>query len=184
MNRTDFIRQNNLMTIKFMNFNQYILSLFHNINQSSSYIPSSSNTSSISFSSSLQSNFIFDSWFENKSYNHSSSKVESYTNSNLFYSSTLLLNFALFSWKFAGGAIIESKLIFSAFSIITGIISNNKGEDNSRHGFVLISISQGWKSQSIMKSKPNISKLCVLRSGSRSLDAALIESIAIFFICG
>ena len=157
MNRTDFIRQNNLITIKFMNFNQYILSLFHNINQSSSYIPSSSNTSSISFSSSLQSNFI--SQFENKFYNHSSSKVESYTNSNLFYSSTLLLNFALFSWKFAGGANIESKLIFKAFSIIAGIIYNNKGEDSSRHGFVLISINHGWKSQSIMKSKPNIQKL-------------------------
>ena len=47
-----------------------------------------------------------------------------------------------------------------AWSTACGMILANKGADSSRQGLVLISISQGLKFSSIIKSKPKSSKLC------------------------
>lgn len=82
---------------------------------------------------------------------------------------------------FTGGGNIGSKPIFNAFYTIAGIIRPSNGQDSSRQGFVLISISQGLKSSSIIKSIPNTSKLCSLLSLSIVRNEALIASVAIFY---
>jgi hypothetical protein len=51
-----------------------------------------------------------------------------------------------------------SSVSFSKSSIILGSKLASKGELSSKHGFVLTSINQHYKSESIMKSKPNNSK--------------------------
>ena len=71
-----------------------------------------------------------------------------------------------------------------AFSIILGMMPLNKGHDISRQGLVLTSMSHKLNYESIMKSSPNISKLCPLNSGSMLPEHALIMSIVIFFILG
>ena len=75
----------------------------------------------------------------------------------------LSLNFGFFSGKFSGGGINESMHILhylimylKAFSSISGTILSKRGQDCSRHGLLLTSMSQGLKSQSIMKSRPKI----------------------------
>lgn len=52
-------------------------------------------------------------------------------------------------------------------SITEGMIWDSKGPLNSRQGFVLISISHGFNSESIMKSIPNNSKLNSFLLGSK-----------------
>lgn len=51
---------------------------------------------------------------------------------------------------------MESKPILKAFSTRLGTILLSTGQFISRQGFVLISISQGLNSLSIMKSNPKI----------------------------
>lgn len=85
--------------------------------------------------------------------------------SNLFpdRSFSLYLNrsFNAHSYIF-GGLKIGSTAILITFSTIDGIISFSISQPVSKQGFVLISISQGTKSSSIMKSQPKISKVCSL----------------------
>jgi hypothetical protein len=57
-----------------------------------------------------------------------------------------------------------------------------RGQDSSRHGLVLISISQTYKLASIIKSIPNISKLFSSLLGSIPPELARIASVAIFYI--
>jgi hypothetical protein len=79
-----------------------------------------------------------------------------------------------------GGGKSGSTAIFKAFSTIFGIILAKSGELNSRHGFVLTSISQVAKSSSIIKSSPNISKVNYLFLESINIHVDLIASDALF----
>jgi hypothetical protein len=65
-----------------------------------------------------------------------------------------------------------------------GIILSKTGQFISRQGFVLIYMSQGLKSLSIIKSKPKISKLFPFLEGSMKQKLDLIASVAICFILG
>lgn len=65
---------------------------------------------------------------------------------------------------------------FIAFSIIAGIRRAKYGEESSRQGFVLTSISQGFRSSSSIKSYPKISNENCLRWGSSLRETALIVS--------
>ena len=64
-----------------------------------------------------------------------------------------------------------------------GMIEARWALHNSRHGLVLISISQARKSQSNMKSKPNISKHPGTRRGFNLPRPALNAVSMCFLIC-
>ena len=61
---------------------------------------------------------------------------------------------------------MASKTNLKILSKSAGIILKSNGEVVSRQGLVLASINQTLKSSSIMKSKPNSSKLFSLLKGS------------------
>ena len=72
----------------------------------------------------------------------------------------------------------------NALSSIRGITLSRVAHDVSRHGLVLISISQGLKSSSIIKSKPKTSKVGSPSQPPRSCQVASIESLHILLSCG
>ena len=82
--------------------------------------------------------------------------------------------------NYFGGGNNGSTAIFKAFSIILGIILASNGAPKSKHGLVFTSISQVSKSSSIIKSKPNISKVNYLLFASKSIQADFIASVALF----
>jgi len=63
-------------------------------------------------------------------------------------------------------SLYKRNLYLKAFSSMLGIMRANSGQASSKQGFVLISMSHGWNSSSIMKSIPKTSKLCGRRLGS------------------
>lgn len=73
----------------------------------------------------------------------------------------------LLVWHSSGGGNKGSTQILNICSIMFGINLERRGELSYRQGFVLISINQGFRSSSIIKSMPNNSKLCYLLLGSR-----------------
>lgn len=76
-------------------------------------------------------------------------------------------------------AYINQKIYSKAFSTILGMMPPKSGQDISKQGFELTSINQTLKSESIMKSNPNISKLFILSSGSIVPEHAFIVSTAV-----
>lgn len=61
---------------------------------------------------------------------------------------------------------------------------DNRGQDSSKQGLVLISMSQTLNDSSTIKSSPNISKLCYLLDGDIFKATLLIASIATSLIFG
>jgi hypothetical protein len=104
------------------------------------------------------------------------------TISNLFVSRALSAKQFVFCTRLIGGGNNGSKPIRKAFYTIPGMMRPNNGHDSSKHGLVLISMSHGWKSSSIIKSMPKISKLCYRLSLSIDKNDAFIASVAIFYI--
>lgn len=93
----------------------------------------------------------------------------------------------LYLWtdeKFRGGGKRGSIAILKAFSTILGMMRSRTGQLSYRHGLVLTSMSQGLKAESIMKSKPKISKLFPFLVGSMKQAPDRMASLAICLIVG
>lgn len=80
--------------------------------------------------------------------------------------------------------IFFNKTYLIEFSTIAGINLARYGDESSKHGFVLTSISHGFRSSSNIKSYPKISKENCFLTGSIFLDTALIVSCTSFLNCG
>jgi hypothetical protein len=72
-----------------------------------------------------------------------------------------------------GGGNRGSRQIWNVSSINFGIILAKRGQLVSRQGFVLISMSHGFSSESIIKSIPNSSKLFNFLPASRCIKVDL-----------
>lgn len=77
---------------------------------------------------------------------------------------------------------MASRVSYKEFSTIFGIREAKRGQESSRQGLLLISISQTSRLASIIKSIPNTSKLFDFFEGSIPPEQARIASVAILYI--
>lgn len=77
---------------------------------------------------------------------------------------------------------MASRVSYKEFSTIFGIREAKRGQESSRQGLLLISISQTSRLASIIKSMPNTSKLLDFLEGSIPPEQARMASVAILYI--
>ena len=91
---------------------------------------------------------------------------------------------AFLELKPSGGMKIGSTVILKAFSNMFGISLASNGLESSRQGLVLTSITYSLNSSSIIKSRPNTSKVFTRLLGSSFPWHALKTSVVILLIYG